>query len=157
MCFDGVNLAVDSRATQGGLVVGDKMQKLFSFNHATMGPMVAAFTGACDFMGPWLGVLQNEGFAPVTVVGMDAEYSMQGLFVDQNGDCWQGSTNGGYFFIGKEKAALGSSTGLAMYLLNKNKSALSAVKEVISVNLFCGGDIVVYNSKTGKITTYEKE
>lgn len=155
LAWDGTNLAVESRSTVAGIVCSDNMQKMFAFEHATMGPMVGAMTGACDFFGPWIQKLEEEGFVAVNIPGMDDDYMMQGLFIDGDGNCWQASTNGGYFFIGKEKSALGSAMHVASYLLQRGKSALAAVREAAASNIYCGGSIRNYNSKTGKITLYE--
>jgi hypothetical protein len=157
MCWDGKTLAVDGRVSVGGTVLSDEFNKMFEVNHPQLGPLVCAVTGACDFIGPWLETISEAGFKPVcSVSDGDEEYSMTGLFIDKDGNCWQASSNGGYFHMGKMPTALGSASTIATYLLHKGKSSLAAVQEASEHNLYCGGNIKVYNAKTGKITEHKK-
>lgn len=153
--FDGKTLAVDSRVTMGGIVSSDNYNKMFEIEHPELGYLVGVVTGALDFVGPWMAVIEEHGFVPLAIPGMDDDYSLSGLFVDTDGNCWQASTNGSFFLWGKEPTALGSAIGVAHYLLiQKKKSALATAQEVCKANLFCGGAIRVYNPKTGKITIH---
>lgn len=139
----------------GGLVVTDDFIKLYEVEHPELGKLVGAIAGSCPFIGPWMKSIAENGFEPVRVLGHDDEYSLSGLFVDANGDAWLAGTDGGYFPVGKGNAAIGSSVQLAHYLLNKGKTAVATVKEVIASDLYCGGRIRTYNAKTGKLTIIE--
>lgn len=145
-------LACDGRSTVGGRVISDSTQKMYRTEHPDLGPLVGCIAGSLGCIGPWLEVIPEMGFAPLTIHGHgDEGNSMQGLFLDRDGNAWIASTDGTYFHHGKDPVAIGSGSDLALYLLKKGKRAVDVVKEVCEHDLFCGGIITTYNPKTDKI------
>lgn len=150
IAYDGNLLVADGRATKGTSLVTDKEIKLHKIRIAGLGKCILGTCGALEVMGPWLEQLEKEG------IGKQLEHSLvkddegsldaRALMITERSECFEITTNGGYFAI-NSPYSIGSGSYYAQHFLLTGHDAITAVKEACKSELTCGGEIAVYDIK----------
>lgn len=159
VAYDGRYLVADGRATRGTTLVSETTQKLEVMTIKGLGKAAVAICGVLNVKGPYLLHLKENGlFEPFEMhVGGDSEgpYELMGMILTTKGKCYEFSSDGGWFPVTGTNS-IGSGMTVANHFLMTGFSALDAVKQAIATDVSCGGDISVFDSKTGKVSVLTK-
>lgn len=156
VAFDGKTLASDSKATQQNITMIGPATKIFWPGEGeywdVMGVKIVAFGMAGDYdMLPFLKEVLSEGLTHRTVFDYD-DVNFASILIDENGNAWMyaihrtqdGRKNTTVFTPSQGPCAVGSGQIVANAVMSIGKSAEAAVKAACKLDIYTGGDVVVW-------------
>jgi hypothetical protein len=158
IAWDGKILVTDGRCTTtDGRLVSDQHRKMHRVNIKDFGgECMIGLAGAADSIGPFLKHVQANGLVPMSHFKCDstaeeAQFFLRGIAVNKKGQCFEFSSEGGWFEV-TGPTSIGTGETVAQHYLLKGCDAVEAVIETCTTELTCGGTLLSYEWKTGKLT-----